>query len=437
VRVIVAGAGLAGLTAARTLARRGATVRIFEARNRLGGRVWTHREKPFAPFHAELGGEFVDRGHKAIRKLCKEFDLDLVRVLGGGFGFAMEQRGRVRILKQPPVWKALAAVMHPSGARFEAADRDWSSTVAAAIARNSLREVLTAGKAGARVQALATALRGLFLADPEDLSALVPVELALDGENPGQVAMYRIAKGCDALVDALHKDAKCCVDLEHVVRAVEQDARQVTVVVETPTRRRARAKADYLVAALPAPLVLEWRVSPPLPDVQQHALESLQYGPGTKVVLRFRSRWWRRPGRPRAFSTNLRIGAIWESGEDQPKAALLTLLAGGRASAQLAKLVAREGAPGVSRALHWLDGGTKEKAALHAVSWENEEWSRGGYAYFSPSFDPALRSFLSRGLGRVLFAGAHTSRQYQGYMNGAIESGLRAAEEIEALHIIG
>ena len=60
----------------------------------------------------------------------------------------------------------------------------------------------------------------------------------------------------------------------------------------------------------------------------------------------------------------------------------------------------------------------------------HEAWSRGGYAFFDPQFPPSLRYGLSRPYGRVFFAGEHTSLRWQGYMNGAVETGLRAAEEV-------
>jgi monoamine oxidase len=71
---------------------------------------------------------------------------------------------------------------------------------------------------------------------------------------------------------------------------------------------------------------------------------------------------------------------------------------------------------------------------MTSVTWEHDPFARGGYAFFGPSFDPALRPLLARGAGRVLFAGDHTSQKYQGYMNGAVESGLRVAKEIAALN---
>ena len=433
VRVIVAGAGLAGLTAARALVRKGADVRVIEARDRIGGRAWTFRAAPIEPFHAELGGEFIDGGHRAIRKLCKDLGLTLVPVLERGFGTAIEQRGRTRVFpRQSTMWRALSDTLKPAAKTFAAADRQWSSTAAAAIARQSLREMLTAADAEPRLQAFATGLRGFYVADPEDLSALVAVEQVLSGD-PSRVTLHRIKGGTHRLTAALQKDAKLKIELEHVVRNVSQDARGVAVTVEDQHGKRHVARGDYVVAAVPAPLMLEWAISPQLPDAQRHAFASLSYGPATKALLRFSRRWWRAPGRPRAFATNLPIGAVWETAEEQKKAHMVTLLAGGRASDELRTILEQEGGTGISKRLRWLGGGPREAPQVQWVSWERDPWARGGYAVFSPAFDPALRDLLSRGAGRLLFAGAHTSRDYQGYMNGAVESGLRAANEIVTL----
>jgi len=80
----------------------------------------------------------------------------------------------------------------------------------------------------------------------------------------------------------------------------------------------------------------------------------------------------------------------------------------------------------------WL-GRPSKLVAAQTVVWEEDRWARGGYAYFDPSFDPLWRAWLARPTGRIVFAGEHTSIKWQGYMNGAVESGLRAAAEVGAM----
>jgi monoamine oxidase len=120
--------------------------------------------------------------------------------------------------------------------------------------------------------------------------------------------------------------------------------------------------------------------------------------------------------------------------EQRGRAGILALLAGGAASDATQAIVAKDGMTALASRLDWLGAGRGEILGSRQIVWESDPWSRGGYAYFDPSFDPALRPWLARPVGRVFFAGEHTSLRWQGYMNGAIESGRRAAEEIRASH---
>lgn len=83
--------------------------------------------------------------------------------------------------------------------------------------------------------------------------------------------------------------------------------------------------------------------------------------------------------------------------------------------------------------LKWLGSTEAKLRASHHVSWEDDPFVRGGYAVFQQGCDPEQRAWLSRPHGRILFPDEHTSLRWQGYMNGAVESGLRTAEEVTAL----
>src|SRR5262249_4508360 len=125
----------------------------------------------------------------------------------------------------------------------------------------------------------------------------------------------------------------------------------------------------------------------------------------------------------------------WEGNEEQRgRSGILTLLAGGSASDLTQAIVAKEGPKGLARNLEFLGAQRAELIASRQIVWEHDPWARGGYAFFDPSFDPELRPWLSRPLDRLFSAGEHTSIRWQGYMNGAVESGRRAAAEIAAVH---
>jgi monoamine oxidase len=436
IRIAVVGAGLAGLVAARELARQGAHVHVLEARDRIGGRVRTLRDDAIAPFAVEAGGEFIDGEHKAIRALARELGLPLVRVLSKGFGLALEHSGQVRVHRtQKAIWSAFKRALQPIASRFEERECDWNSSIATAIGSRSLDELLAQQNASTEVRTMAQALRGFFLADSDRLSALIGVELSMEDIDPGHMPLYRIKGGNDQLPLALVRGIDLRLSGRHVVHGVMQTPGHVRLRVQGPGDTLDHIDADYAVVTVPPPILLEWTFSPPLPDDQHRAFRALSSGPATKAIFRFADRWWRRASQPRAFGSNLPVGAVWEAAEEQRGSAMLTFLAGGSASQTLQELLAREGADGVLTRIGWMGRPTAVQA-VESVSWERDRWSRSGYAYFSASFEPHLRAALARAFGRVIFAGDHTSRDYQGYMNGAVESGQRAASDVIALETL-
>jgi monoamine oxidase len=186
---------------------------------------------------------------------------------------------------------------------------------------------------------------------------------------------------------------------------------------------------------LPATTLRRMPFMPSLPAQQHDAVANLKYGRATKTLLQFSKRFWRVPGRPRAFGSPLPFGAVWDGNEEQRGApGILALLAGGGASDATQSLAAKEGAQGLAQALDWLGSSGAQLGASRQIVWEQDPLARGGYAYFDPSYDPSLRDWLARPCGRLFFAGEHTSIRWQGYMNGAVASGRRAAAEIAAVH---
>ena len=98
ISVIVAGAGLAGLAAARALESSGAIVSVVDARDRVGGRVWTIRDGFAGRQHAEAGADLIETDHHAVLSLCKALDLKTVPILRGGFGYYGRNRaGRLAV----------------------------------------------------------------------------------------------------------------------------------------------------------------------------------------------------------------------------------------------------------------------------------------------------------------------------------------------------
>jgi monoamine oxidase len=436
VRVLVAGAGLAGLAAAHDLMLNGADVTVVDARNRVGGRVLTVRDPFVGGQHAEAGGDLIDEGQREIRQLSQELRLKLVPILRGGFGYVRaEASGRVRVVGPQILggWDRLAKSLSSLIRVYCLAEQRWDSPVTADLGRRSVASWLDEIKADADLRAVASGLRGFFLADPEDLSLLAFVDQFASNDEPG-VKLYRIDGGNDRLSEALAAALGDRVKLNTEVVAVSHRGREVRVSVKNG-RNVAQLTRDYLVLALPATLLRRIPISPALPAQQHEAIARLKYGLGTKTLVQFARRFWRVTGRPRAFGSSLPFGAVWDGNEEQKgKPGILSLLAGGAASTLTQSMIEKGGMASLVASLDWLGAKNVEVMRSHRTVWEADPWVRGGYAYFDPSYDPALRLWLPRPFGRLFFAGEHTSLRWQGYMNGAIESGRRAAAEVDATH---
>jgi monoamine oxidase len=432
-RVIVAGAGLAGLSAAYDIARAGAAVTLLDARDHAGGRVRTVRAFS-AGQHAELGGEFIEREHRELLALCDTFGLRLVRILRGGFTHRFRDPDGTYHLSRTAPWDALADSLAPLVRRYKQTGGDSSADAVREMAARSLSEWLRTSSAPPGVHSMARALRGFFLADPEEISVLPVVEQMARGGSPAQVEFFRIEGGNDRLVDALVRATPARLLLGHVIRAVSHALDRVTVSVTDTAGLTQQIESDYLVMTLPASTLRDVEIRPALPEDQQHAITRLAYGRATKVLVQSSTSLFR--GRhARAFATDGSLGAFWDGSEAEGgSASIIVFLAGGSASAPLRDAASHGGRELLSD-LCWLGMNRAPVTAVRVGDWTADPWARGGYAFLDPGFDPAWRPLLSRRAGRIVFAGEHTSERWQGYMNGAIESGQRAAREL--LHDAG
>jgi monoamine oxidase len=437
VSVLVAGAGLAGLAAARDLIARGATVTVVDIRDRVGGRVWTIRDGFADGQHGEGGGDFIDEGQHEIRTLSAEVGLKMVPILKGGFGYVRaDQNGRATIVGRnvKSGWQRLADQLRPFSRPYQLAERRWDSPITADLARRPVSAWLDQVKADGDLRATAAGLRGFFLADPEELSLIALIDQFADQEAPAPGTMYRVEGGNDRLASALAEPLGERLHLNTDVVAISHRGKVVRVSVKN-NRALTQISCDYAILALPATLLRRIPITPALPAQQHEAIVRLKYGRATRTLLQFTKRFWRAAGRPRAFGSPLPFGAVWDGNEEQRgRAGILSLLAGGGASDTTQAIVAKHGTRGLADALDWLGSSDSELLTSRQIIWEQDPFARGGYAYFDPGFDPALRAWLSRPAGRLFFAGEHTSIKWQGYMNGAVESGRRAAAEVVATH---
>lgn len=441
VDVVVVGAGLAGLAAALTLAEQGRDVLVLEADDRVGGRVRTVRA-PFADgLYAEAGGEFVDGGHLTLQVLLRRFGLTVLPIppgerlfLFGGTVYRGETladlggeaaRDEARLERET----ARLAARVPDPGRPWACDPELDERSVGAW----LDELQLGPIARAFQQVWRTVDYG---AAPEHLSLLQYArdeQLWQRAPDPAQsLPAGRVRGGIEQLPAAMAAELGERVRLGAAVRAVAQRAGGVEVAYER-AGAPARLAARFAVLAVPPAALRRIRLDPPLDPARARALDELGRGRVVKVMLQVRRRFWAERGLTgRAFTDGL-VQATYETTAGQPgERAVLTVYVADRAADALATLPDDERLAVCLATLEQLyPGCSREVEQAVTAAWDAATPAGGAYSHFRPGQLTRFGSSLAAPLGRVHLAGEHTD-PWQATMNGALASGIRAAEEILA-----
>ena len=432
-RVIVVGAGLAGLAAADAAHRAGWDVLVLEARERVGGRV--HTLRGFAEHQvAEAGGEFLDSNHLVMRGYARRFGLPLddLRKAGSdlpGCVYVNGRRRREAVLHTPLVdreidrfYRALSRLSDPL---------DPADPVAAGsrLDRRSAADFLDELRLDATAREVIEhqIIRDDYTVEAKDLSLLF---LAQGDSLPGgQEEIYRVRGGNDRIPRALARGLGARVVLGAPVSAIAHHQAGVTVTAAGATHA-----ADACVVAVPLPALRAITFSPALPEVLAEAVHHLQYGTGAKVAMQYAGRPWRSAGFDGDTFTDLSVSTTWEATDAQrgPDGILLGYTVGAPGAAYASLSDGDRIAAATADVARIYPGAAGRLRTARTVAWTDEAYTGGTYAAYAPgqvtAYWRALRRPVSR---RVLLAGEHTDA-LTGYMEGAARSGLRAARRLPA-----
>ncbi len=438
VDVVVVGAGLSGLVAARDLERAGYRVRVLEAGDRIGGKILTRYD---GAAELDLGAHWVGPGQDRVLRLGDDLGLTRVRhprpglrrhdvivdggrahtaVLGvpvrGGLGLADAAAGMLRL-------ELLARTARRP--RRLAAD---------ASARELFERCFRSGfgrRAGEAAVGLLTGVR------PAEITASQALRIAHHSGGVARMLLFAggaqdscYAEGAGRLVDGVAAQLSAPVRLNAPVTEIADDGAQVRVrCADGHDLRCAR-----VVVAAPPPQAGGIRFTPDLDEVRRRAFSGARMGRYTKTVLVYDEPWWRDRGRTGTvlFTAGTEVQMIVDASPASAKEGVLAAFSVGHGADLLAALPEPDRTAAVRRAIADGLGPAPEPLSVHELAWENEPFIHGApLSVYAPGAD-ADAARLALPHGRVHWAGTDTSTEWTGYMEGAVRAAHRAVAEIRA-----
>jgi monoamine oxidase len=430
-RIIVIGAGLAGLVTAHELAHVGYEVSVLEARRRVGGRVLSLTDLVEGQI-VEGGGEFIGSNHPTWIAYAKRFglklvefadDLDNVQVSLGGKRLSVKE-GR-KLLRE--MYGAFRTITEEAG-KIDA-EEPWKSPNARELDRRTVADWIAAQKTS---ELCRRALAVQFQSESGVLPAWESYLSLLAAVKGGGLARYwtdnehfRCTGGSQQLARKLADGlGEKRVLLGKPVASLRVKDREVIVALADGTKYL----ADDVVLAVPPTTWNRIAFDPPLP-----AELTPQMGLALKVLAVVKSRFWKASNAPSEGLSDGPINVVWESTPGQAKAdrAILTGLATGPSVDRVHERPSGERMDTILTSLEDLFPEIRKQFAHgRLLDWSEDPWTKGGYSCPAPGQVTLIGPLLHKGLGRLHFAGEHTCYAFGGFMEGALQSGVTVARRL-------
>jgi monoamine oxidase len=437
--VVVVGAGVAGLTAARELTGAGLEVLVLEARDRVGGRTLSRAIGEHAEDIVEVGGQWVGPTQHEVLALVRELGISTYPTHVQGKNLFEDERGKLKrysgtiprlgllVLadygRTDVKLKRLIKRVSPD-APWEAEDakRLDEQTFAAWIRRNARTRTTR--------ETLALACRAVFSVEPSDISLLHVLFYASAAggwddliDTEGGAQQDRIAGGTQQLSLRMADELGDRVELSTPVRSIRTDEDGV-LAGEIHARRA--------IVAVPPALAGRIEYDPPLPATRDQLTQRMPMGSVIKCMAVYEEPFWREDGLSgQAASLPGPAQAVFDNTPPNGSPGLIAFLEG-RDARELGTRPEAERREAVLRTLQRLFGRRAAHPALYVEKdWSTEPYSRGCYAgVLGPGAWTGYGRAVREPVGRIHWAGTETATRWMGYMDGAIQSGKRAAAEV-------
>ena len=441
--ILVIGAGFAGLACANALQQAGHSVRVLEARDRVGGRV---RAASLSGGMVDVGGQWIGAGHDGLRALADAAGVSVTPQYSQGSRLLhlRDDGDRVRrydglIPKVSPLALLELQLALRSLARkqrhvdllapWRAARADrWDSETVASWARRRFRS------REAR-QVFDIAVRAVLTSEPSALSFLYFLfycasndSLETLGSTKGGAQAQVVVGGMTQLAQHLADALPGGVNLGEPARAVRQDANGVEVMTDYSHYR-----ADRVVIAVPPSLQGGIEFTPELPVPRQRLAAQMPMGSVIKAVVAYERPFWRDAGLSgEAVSHTLAFNTVFDASWPAERGGALVGFFDGQSALDYADADPAVRRQAVLDSLATYFGkAAREPLDYVDYNWLADPWARGGYTgVMGPGIMTTLGLALRAPVGRVHWAGTETATRWCGYIEGALLSGERAAAEV-------
>jgi monoamine oxidase len=447
-RVVVVGAGLTGLCAARRLRANAVDVTVVEARDRVGGRTEGATTADGTP--VELGGQWIGPTQNRMYELVVELGLATFPTWNRG-DTMIQLGGRRRRMGSTPgaapkLNPVVLADLAQGLARFDrraagtSLTEPWRSEGACALDGQTfetwIRRNLRTGTGRAYLRVICEAV---FSAESTDLSALHALFYAHSGTDldtlvatAGGAQQDRIVDGSIRIAEALAADLGDAVRLGRPVRRIDHDHTGVRVT----SRDGETIECDHVIVTLPPTLAGRLEYGPALPSWRDQLTQRLPAGSVIKLHAVYPDPFWRDDGLNGQAASDQ--GPVKVTFDNSPPSGTPGILMGFM-EANDGRTWARRPAPERRQAaidcfVRYFGPAAAEPVEYLERDWMDEEFSRGCYgAHFTPGVWSAYGHALRTPVGRIHWAGAECSPVWNGYMEGAVRSGETTADDVLAL----
>ena len=442
-RILVVGAGLAGLSCAYELDRSGYNVILIEARSRAGGRVRTYRD-PFADnLYAEMGAEYVDSTDNLVHRYCKDFGLKILpaKQYDGVFlrGNRLSMKGLKSGVDLLPFEGTVEGKLFGQEVQYIqkwidlVKEKGENSPEVLALDKISIEEMLIKGGAPKDIIELYTYSNATESTTvPSKMSALnMVLSNARTSAFSENTVEGRIFGGNDQLPKTFAKKLSSKIKYNRALKRLAFDSKGVTATI-LENEKTQSIRALKCVLAIPASILRTIDIQPGFSSKKTHCIHNQDYGHAMKVAMQYKKRFWDEKGSigQRVF-TDTRLRRIYHFSIDQPgpRGILLTFTSGedakklGRLNEARRMNIAQKTCETIwpEAPQYWENGVTKY--------WNEDPWVKASYSIAGVG-QKDYRDILAKSEGPVFFAGEHTAF-YRASMNGAIESGLRVTNELK------